>query len=134
MSVQVYQPCILQTKKRYVGFMYETPDQKEPVFDAKGIETVRRDNCGVVSKVGIIQFAFLIRSQLFLFPKLTKESLKFSVSLYRGVAFLTDLDTLHIMSNYCLRRNNQMPLEMRLTMTHLLLSDMPFKYGQIENS
>lgn len=54
MSVQVYQPCILQTKKRYVGFMYETPDQKEPVFDAKGIETVRRDNCGVVSKVGII--------------------------------------------------------------------------------
>ena len=49
--LQVYLPCALQTKKRYVGFMYETPNQKEPVFDAKGIETVRRDNCGVVSKV-----------------------------------------------------------------------------------
>lgn len=48
---QVYLPCVLQTKKRYVGFMYETRDQKEPVFDAKGIETVRRDNCGVASKM-----------------------------------------------------------------------------------
>ncbi|ESO87294.1 hypothetical protein LOTGIDRAFT_107156 [Lottia gigantea] len=47
----VYLPCVLQTKKRYVGFMYETRDQKEPVFDAKGIETVRRDNCGAVSKI-----------------------------------------------------------------------------------
>ena len=32
--------------------MYETLDQKEPpVFDAKGIETVRRDNCPAVGKV-----------------------------------------------------------------------------------
>ncbi len=30
-------------KKRYVGFKYEFPDDTEPVFDAKGIETVRRD-------------------------------------------------------------------------------------------
>ena len=42
---------MLQTKKRYVGFMYESEDQSEPVFDAKGIETVRRDNCPAVSKV-----------------------------------------------------------------------------------
>lgn len=48
---QVYLPCILQTKKRYVGYMYESLDQKEPVFDAKGIETVRRDGCPAVSKV-----------------------------------------------------------------------------------
>ncbi|XP_053396986.1 uncharacterized protein LOC123552830 [Mercenaria mercenaria] len=48
---KVYLPCVLQTKKRYVGFMYETPDQKEPVYDAKGIETVRRDTCSAVSKV-----------------------------------------------------------------------------------
>ena len=33
--------------------MYETPDQKEPVFDAKGIETVRRDTCPAVAKVGV---------------------------------------------------------------------------------
>ena len=39
--LQVYHPCILQTKKRYVGFMYENPAQKTPTFDAKGIETVR---------------------------------------------------------------------------------------------
>ncbi|XP_013401408.1 uncharacterized protein LOC106167234 [Lingula anatina] len=48
---KVYLPCVLQTKKRYVGFMYETVDQKEPVFDAKGIETVRRDSCSAVSKI-----------------------------------------------------------------------------------
>eukprot|EP00049_Salpingoeca_infusionum_P009764 m.165902 g.165902 ORF g.165902 m.165902 type:complete len:2389 (+) comp14438_c0_seq1:111-7277(+) len=48
---KVYLPCILQTKKRYVGYMYETPDQAKPVFDAKGIETVRRDVCPAVAKV-----------------------------------------------------------------------------------
>ncbi|XP_015756079.1 PREDICTED: DNA polymerase zeta catalytic subunit-like [Acropora digitifera] len=48
---KVYLPCVLQTKKRYVGYMYETLDQKEPVFDAKGIETVRRDSCPAVAKI-----------------------------------------------------------------------------------
>ncbi|XP_030377595.1 DNA polymerase zeta catalytic subunit [Scaptodrosophila lebanonensis] len=48
---KVYQPCILQTKKRYVGYMYETPDQTEPVYEAKGIETVRRDGCPAVAKM-----------------------------------------------------------------------------------
>lgn len=47
----MYLPCVLQTKKRYVGYMYESLDQKDPVFDAKGIETVRRDGCTAVSKV-----------------------------------------------------------------------------------
>ncbi|GBP39440.1 DNA polymerase zeta catalytic subunit [Eumeta japonica] len=42
---KVYQPCILQTKKRYVGYMYESPDQQTPTYEAKGIETVRRDGC-----------------------------------------------------------------------------------------
>ena len=51
LSFQVYLPCLLQTKKRYVGYMYETPGQKEPVYDAKGIETVRRDGCPAVVKV-----------------------------------------------------------------------------------
>ena len=44
-------PCVLQTKKRYVGYMYENVDQKEPQLDAKGIETVRRDGCNAVAKV-----------------------------------------------------------------------------------
>ncbi|XP_077018786.1 DNA polymerase zeta catalytic subunit isoform X1 [Tamandua tetradactyla] len=48
---KVYLPCVLQTKKRYVGYMYETLDQKDPVFDAKGIEMVRRDSCPAVSKI-----------------------------------------------------------------------------------
>lgn len=48
---KVYQPCILQTKKRYVGFMYETRDQQEPVYEAKGIETVRRDGCPIVARM-----------------------------------------------------------------------------------
>ncbi|KAK0600215.1 hypothetical protein LWI29_012749 [Acer saccharum] len=48
---KVYHPCFLLTKKRYVGYSYESPDQTKLVFDAKGIETVRRDSCGAVSKM-----------------------------------------------------------------------------------
>ncbi|XP_067630621.1 DNA polymerase zeta catalytic subunit isoform X2 [Eurosta solidaginis] len=48
---KVYQPCILQTKKRYVGYMYESMEQREPVYEAKGIETVRRDGCPAVAKM-----------------------------------------------------------------------------------
>ncbi|KAI1365416.1 DNA polymerase family B [Xylaria arbuscula] len=40
---KVYHPCVLLAKKRYVGYKYESKDQAKPVFDAKGIETVRRD-------------------------------------------------------------------------------------------
>lgn len=47
---KVYHPCFLLSKKRYVGYSYETPAQVKPVFDAKGIETIRRDTCGAVSK------------------------------------------------------------------------------------
>ncbi|XP_042518598.1 DNA polymerase zeta catalytic subunit [Macadamia integrifolia] len=47
---KVYHPCFLLTKKRYVGFSFESPEQAEPTFDAKGIETVRRDTCGAVAK------------------------------------------------------------------------------------
>ncbi|GMY18858.1 DNA polymerase zeta catalytic subunit, partial [Fagus crenata] len=36
---KVYHRCFLLTKKRYVGYSYETPEQTAPVFDAKGIET-----------------------------------------------------------------------------------------------
>lgn len=45
------QPCALLTKKRYVGLSYESVDQVQGHFDAKGIETVRRDACLFVSKV-----------------------------------------------------------------------------------
>ena len=47
---KVYHPCILATKKRYVGHAYETPTQRAPLFDAKGIEVVRRDTCPLLVK------------------------------------------------------------------------------------
>lgn len=40
-------------KKRYVGFKYENPDETEPEFDAKGIETVRRD--GVLAQRKLVE-------------------------------------------------------------------------------
>ncbi|XP_053670865.1 DNA polymerase zeta catalytic subunit [Anopheles nili] len=48
---KVYLPSILQTKKRYVGYMYESADQEKPTYEAKGIETVRRDGCPIVAKM-----------------------------------------------------------------------------------
>jgi len=47
---KVYHPCVLLTKKRYVGYSYESPGQLHPTFDAKGIETIRRDSCAAVAK------------------------------------------------------------------------------------
>ncbi len=38
-------------KKRYVGYKYESIDETEPVFDAKGIETVRRDGVPAQQKM-----------------------------------------------------------------------------------
>lgn len=48
---KVYLPCVLQAKKRYVGFKYEHPDEVDPKFDAKGIETVRRDGVPAQQKM-----------------------------------------------------------------------------------
>jgi DNA polymerase zeta len=48
---KVYHPCVLLAKKRYVGFKYEHRHQKEPEFDAKGIETVRRDGTPAEQKI-----------------------------------------------------------------------------------
>ncbi|KAG8982295.1 DNA polymerase zeta, partial [Tulasnella sp. 427] len=59
----VYFPCVLMAKKRYVGFKYENPDDKEPVFDAKGIETVRRDGIPAGQKMVEKCLKILFRSQ-----------------------------------------------------------------------
>lgn len=48
---KVYLPCVLLAKKRYVGFKYENRKQTEPDFDAKGIETVRRDGTPAEQKI-----------------------------------------------------------------------------------
>lgn len=42
---------MLCTKKRYVGYSYEDEAQAVPKFDAKGIETVRRDGCPAERKI-----------------------------------------------------------------------------------
>ena len=48
---KVYFPCVLLAKKRYVGFKYENQAQAKPDFDAKGIETVRRDGTPAEQKI-----------------------------------------------------------------------------------
>ncbi|KAL6836217.1 hypothetical protein J3E69DRAFT_320847 [Trichoderma sp. SZMC 28015] len=48
---KVYHPCVLLAKKRYVGYKYESKDQAKPEFDAKGIETVRRDGTPAEQKI-----------------------------------------------------------------------------------
>ncbi|KAG8906210.1 DNA polymerase zeta [Tulasnella sp. 403] len=60
---KVYFPCVLLAKKRYVGFKYENPDDKNPVFDAKGIETVRRDGIPAGQKMVERCLKILFRSQ-----------------------------------------------------------------------
>ncbi|KAK3695542.1 hypothetical protein B0T22DRAFT_455554 [Podospora appendiculata] len=48
---KVYHPCVLLAKKRYVGYKFESRDQPIPDFDAKGIETVRRDGTPAEQKI-----------------------------------------------------------------------------------
>lgn len=48
---KVYHPSILLSKKRYVGFMYESPLQLQPIFNAKGIEVIRRDGHPAQQKI-----------------------------------------------------------------------------------
>ncbi|EGN99381.1 hypothetical protein SERLA73DRAFT_90742 [Serpula lacrymans var. lacrymans S7.3] len=60
---KVYLPCVLMAKKRYVGFKYENPDDSVPVFDAKGIETVRRDGVAAQQKMTETCLKILFRTQ-----------------------------------------------------------------------
>lgn len=47
---KVYHPCVLLSKKRYVGYSYEYLGQQVK-FDAKGIETIRRDGIPAQQKI-----------------------------------------------------------------------------------
>jgi DNA polymerase zeta len=60
---KVYFPCVLLAKKRYVGFKYEHPDQVVPEFDAKGIETVRRDGTPAEQRIEEKALRILFRTQ-----------------------------------------------------------------------
>ncbi|KAJ6264149.1 DNA polymerase zeta catalytic subunit [Drechslerella dactyloides] len=59
---KVYLPCVLLAKKRYVGFKYESKSQTEPEFDAKGIETVRRDGTPAEQKIEEAALKLLFRT------------------------------------------------------------------------
>jgi DNA polymerase delta subunit 1 len=47
---KVYCPYLLMNKKRYAGLYWTRPETYDKL-DAKGIETVRRDNCGLVRQL-----------------------------------------------------------------------------------
>lgn len=47
---KVYFGSMMQTKKKYCGMKFESKDQKKPTFEAKGIETIRRDQCALTQK------------------------------------------------------------------------------------
>jgi DNA polymerase zeta len=47
---KIYLPSILLAKKRYLGYMFESPDQPEAVLDVKGIEIIRRDGCQISAR------------------------------------------------------------------------------------
>ncbi|XP_049866622.1 DNA polymerase delta catalytic subunit [Pectinophora gossypiella] len=47
---KVYYPYLLINKKRYAGLYFTRPDKYDKM-DCKGIETVRRDNCPLVSNM-----------------------------------------------------------------------------------
>ena len=83
---KVYLPCVLLAKKRYVGFKYESRDQVEPDFDAKGIETVRRDGTPAEQKIEEKALKILFRtadlSQVkSFFQKQCEKIMKGSVSI-----------------------------------------------------
>lgn len=60
---KVYLPCVLLAKKRYVGFKYESKLQKEPEFEAKGIETVRRDGTPAEQRIEEKALKILFRTK-----------------------------------------------------------------------
>jgi DNA polymerase delta subunit 1 len=47
---KIYHPYLLMNKKRYAGMYWTNPDKPDKM-DCKGIETVRRDNCGLVQNI-----------------------------------------------------------------------------------
>ncbi|KAI9808566.1 MAG: hypothetical protein M1825_003715 [Sarcosagium campestre] len=59
---KVYFPSVLLAKKRYVGFKYESKSQAGPEFDAKGIETVRRDGTPAEQKIEEAALKILFRT------------------------------------------------------------------------
>ncbi|KAG5494363.1 hypothetical protein GH5_02378 [Leishmania sp. Ghana 2012 LV757] len=60
---KVYFPYLLMNKKRYAGLLWTNTDRFDKL-DAKGIETVRRDNCPLVARMvsGVLNRILIHRS------------------------------------------------------------------------
>ncbi len=61
---KVYLGSMMQTKKKYCGMKFDSKDQKKPTFEAKGIETIRKDQCALTQKVLRNSLVTLFRSGL----------------------------------------------------------------------
>lgn len=69
--------------------MYESMSQEKPIFDAKGIETVRRDGCPAVGK--ILQKALQILFDTRDVSLVKKYTIRQFAKLYQGRVNLQDL-------------------------------------------
>lgn len=80
---KVYLPCVLVSKKRYVGYCYESEEQEEGHLDAKGIEMVRRDNCLATTKLQekVLRILFTTKNLSFVKAYLMKQWTKISIGL-----------------------------------------------------
>ena len=59
---KIYEPCVLESKKRYFGMRYDSEYSNFSKFEAKGVETVRRDCTIAAGK--LLRNAFeIIRTQ-----------------------------------------------------------------------
>jgi DNA polymerase zeta len=83
---KLFHPCALIAKKRYVGYAWENAKQESPIFDDKGIETVRRDSCPIVSETlrESIKLLFEDRYDRFNLKRFLMQ--KFSVILNGNIA------------------------------------------------
>ncbi|KAL3313014.1 DNA polymerase zeta catalytic subunit [Cichlidogyrus casuarinus] len=78
---KVYYPCILEAKKRYAGFAYESACQKRAKFDAKGIEVVRRDSALFVGKMMTECFELVFQGLKWRSKKLKQNMVKLESDL-----------------------------------------------------
>jgi len=60
---KVYDPYLLLTKKRYAGLLFDNDPNKYRKLDAKGIETVRRDNCLLVKDLVNTSLELIIKKR-----------------------------------------------------------------------
>ena len=72
LNPKIYHPCIILTKKHYVGQIFEKESDRPGTIDSKGIETIRKDSCEFVAEAlnKCLQAAFTHKSPLFVSMKL----------------------------------------------------------------